>query len=351
MKTNFIKEIIRSNIVVGFTIDERNNNFYFWRVYKSNKTGKLIDKGIKRTEYKKLLRHMGEEFLLNRLIIVLQAKVSETMPKAPFIFKANILDHPIYELIYTMFRKIHLDNKNLIDDFLFDVLNSSFDDSIKLIKVLGKNIIKYIDEFEYNKEDLELVSLFDLMKVEAYNSLSLISISKIQSDILETHSFQIDPPKIREMANTDVLELIDQKKISSLGKKSFKGGVKVDNHEPGYHFHYCRREKGTTYTITRLSLCYNADMNEHLFKLPTLYWEKHGDYIDFNIPSGGNYDFRRSVYHICNSERMKIFEGVRREDVKQIKFKSKSDKAKELYNPFEEERKKNKKNYLVVMYK
>ncbi|PHF65839.1 hypothetical protein [Priestia aryabhattai] len=293
------------------------------------------------------MEHVENEVYINRLELLLK----EINQKNIYLYKFYLSDHPLFEILYEIHKKNIFNNVNnevLIINFLTSVTEENWLNKVELIKIIGVNIIKYINNLNYDKEDYELERSLSLLKAEANNSQTLISFKKISKGLLEVHeSFKRNPRIIRK-SQPGTLNLVNAKEVISLPK--FSGKIKKDNHNPGYHFHYCKRIKGDTYEITRYLLSYNSNKQEHLAKLPPLYWEVHGNY-NSNYVLSNDPQFRRAVYHCCNAERRKLFKTLKLDQMRQLKFRNKSKDAKRFYDPLIQESKKRKKNYSVIIQK
>ncbi|MED4210804.1 hypothetical protein P4662_16175 [Priestia megaterium] len=347
MHTFLIGKDFVSNIVSGLTIDYKEKAFFLWGLEVKGKCNDIYISGIKKKKYKILMKHVQDEVEFNKFKLLFKV----INKKNTYLYKFNLDDHPFFEIFYEMYKKRIFDNaenKVLITNFLTSIIEGNWSNKVELIKIIGANVIKYISHLDYHKEDYELERLLLLLKSEANNSQTLISFKKISKGLLELHESVKLNPRLIKKSQLRILNLVTAKEVTPLPK--FSGGIKKDNHDPGYHFHYCRKIKGNTYEITRYLLSYNSNEQEHLVKLPPLYWEVHGDY-NSNYVLSNNPKFRRAVYHCCNAERRKLFEPLKIEQIKQLKFRNKSKDAKRFYNPLIEESKKRKKNYSVIIQK
>jgi hypothetical protein len=348
MNTLLVGQDFTSDIVAGLTISSKEKTIYFWSLEVKDGNRTICSKISTKKKYRSLIGHLENEIFKNRLRLIFTRR---RLLRNEFIYKIEFNEHPIFELINTIYNKnliLYKENKDVIVEIVSTILKARYKNKVELIKGIGLNILKFIDKIKYNIEDEEIKKLLFLLYFESINSQTLVSINKVGNETLELHKSLLRLPEIKGTSQTDKLQFVPINQVNKLNE--FKGGVKTDEHHVGYHFHYCERVKGDSFEYTRYLLSYNVKEKEHLKKLPPLYWEIHKENnVKSKYRLSSDEEFRRAVYHRCNSERRKLFRGLSKIDIKQLKFRPKSDEAEKFYDPLVSEKKQSKKNYTVSL--
>ncbi|PFI43012.1 hypothetical protein [Bacillus nitratireducens] len=346
MDTLLIGRDFNSNFIGGLTISNKEKAIYLWSLKVKKGKLKICSKVSKRKKHCCLIKHLEKEISFNKFKLLYMGMRFES----EFIHKFHFNEHPIFELVNIIYKKnliCYKENYCVIRNFLYVILGARCKKKVDLIKWIGAQILEVIGDIKYNIEDKEVKLLLNLLICEAVNSQTLVAINKVGNGTIELHKSIERPTSINGVRQKDKMNFVPDKKISELNQ--YPGGVKTDEHDVGYHFHYCNRVKGDSYEITRYLLSYNSKEKEHLKKLPILYWEEHSENkVKSKYRLSNKPKFRRAVYHRCNSERRKLFKGLSTADAKKLKFRNKSDEAKDFYDPFISEGR-NKKYFVNIV--
>ncbi|MFC4321318.1 hypothetical protein [Litchfieldia salsa] len=347
MNTFIIGQDLKTDIVSGLTINNEQSTLYLWSLRVSDSNRRIKVKASQSNRYRTLIRHLEDKVFEDRVRLLFM----KGNFRNEYILKVRLEEHPILVLLNLILNNdIIKENKDLTSEFLYNILNKRYKNSVELVKGIGITILNCIDKIEYNIEDEEVKELLSLLYLESINSQTLVSMVRVGNGNLELHKSLVKPPMINGINQPDKLNFVPIEKIAELNR--YKGsGIKTDEHHVGYHFHYCEKVRGG-YEYTRYLLSYNVNEKGHLMKLPSLYWEIHKENnVKSSYRLSSNKEFRRAVYHKCNSERRKLFKGLRKTEIKQLKFRPKSDEAEIFYNPVISEVKQNKKRYSQLLYK
>ncbi|MGD6816320.1 hypothetical protein ACQCVE_04485 [Metabacillus sp. 113a] len=297
----------------GFAIDNLNKNLYLFAVnikeYEKESKVNYIKKnrlvGIKKSQYKDLLKSIENKFKKERLRLLLKNVEGEN--RNTYIIKLSI---NIYSMIQLFFEIDELSQKKVLFELNFNAL---FTSQSEFTQALGELILKGLTNQDGYEIEILKGKITNLVKDESTLFIKVIR----KNYVFEIHRFKKDIHNEGEGFPLFKILSYGRKSKELLPKPNANFGVDADDHgsNMGWHFHYKIKKKGAKDLVRSFYLLtFEPDASLNIIAEPPLYWEIHGEnkYERITRPKRSN---RISIYQKCNNFRKK----VKQENFKSIK--------------------------------